>query len=152
MSRFILLLGLALIFSSCSGPDRRDDDDSIGDDDDSSGDDDDSGGDDDDTTSPGDDDDTTSGSCGTSGGWCTVPSDCGAGQTCYTFSVNQGVCNTDRTVCGGFVGASCADPAASICMSLPGSDYGLCANTTEFDCICNGPAASNFPGFCFPIG
>jgi len=140
--------------------DTADDDDTVADDDDTVADDDDAGDDDavgdddtvgdddvgDDDTTPGDDDDTTGGACGTIGQLCTVPSDCGSGQTCYEASGSSGpsgVCSLDRPICGGFVGAPCSDPQAPICMDLIGTDYGICVSSSEFDCVCNGPASAD---------
>ena len=177
-----MLLGLSLLIVSCGNERPLGDDDVADDDDDSSGDDDTSG--DDDSTSsddddstpasddddstpasddddstpvPGDDDDASPGTCGTIGNNCTVmtPNDCAATEECYVVTVTQGICVVPRDPCGGFLGLTCDDPAAPLCMtpSTGVADVlGMCVTTAEFDCICNGPSGSLFPGLCFPIG
>ncbi len=122
--------------------DVADDDSAAGDDDSAPGDDDTTPSDDDDTT-PSDDDDTTAGddddtepTCGTIGTFCTNPSPCSAGETCY-IGGSGGVCVPTRDGCGGFAGATCNDPGYPICMYLDSADFGVCVHAFEKDCICN---------------
>ena len=132
-----------------AGDDDAGDDDTTGDDDsgdDDSGDDDsgdDDSGTDDDTTG----DDDTAPACGTIGQPCSDPLQCSLGETCYLGGLG-GVCAPARLGCGGFAGATCDDPAAPICMYLENTDYGLCANVFEHDCICATSPQVMMPSAC----
>ncbi len=66
---------------------------------------------------------------------CTTT--CPAGLNCYGSGAG-GVCAPLRDGCGGFAGATCDDPAFPICMELTSTDYGLCVDARERDCICAG--------------
>ena len=92
------------------------------------------------------DDDTTF-ECGTIGQPCSDPSVCDSGQDCY-MGGNGNICAPIRDGCGGFAGATCDDPSYPICLYLADTDYGVCVNADEKDCICNTSPGAIEPGYC----